>query len=276
MRILSIFIALFALISCKKNYEDNVDTVSEIIEFQDHTSSLFSIAYDILSNIDSAISTKMFAQGTNLYWVDSLFSDNTGIEVYIQFTDYDKFNEKYLYGMDKKLRNGMLHLVVDNSINNEEIKGSINTVDSIGYFSGYYFKKMRKINGTLSFNRLNANDWQISVSKMKYKNETTEAEMNFEGNIRLDNNTLNDLWGSTLFLTGNSQGNFKSDFKSVIDKALTLQYSSSCSGMFRKGTQEIMLGKQGWVVDYNAFGNTNCDRYIKLINGRKEFFQKMY
>ncbi len=262
--------------ACKKSDESTMDKAVEVIEFQDHAVSLFTIAYDVISNIDSITQTSAFAESLQIVWIDSLFSDGNGIEAILYFQYYNPFSEKYLYGWDKKLRNGALHLIADNPISSNTLEGTISTLDSVDFLSGYNHQSMRHLSGSVQFKRLLAKEWLINFSQMQYKSETHQGNMNFKGSIVFESDTTNNLWGNTLILTGNAEGTLQSEFHSEITKPLIYSYSKSCSGMFKEGQQKLQFGTEEWFVDYNAFGNDNCDRYIKLTLGRKEYFKSMY
>lgn len=276
MRKIFILLCCISLFACHKSQQENVNQVAKIVEFQDHALSLFTVAYDVMTKIDSPSTVSMFQNCMEVVWIDSLFNDGNGIEAFLTFHNYDSFSSKYLYGFDKKLRKGLLYIEVNHSLSNQDVTGQIAIVDSIQYNSGYYIKKMKQLNGSLFFSRNGANSWVVSLPQMKYQSGLQLGMMSFEGEINLSSDSSNGLIGATLSMKGSSKGVVSSDFKTEIKAPLEINFSKECSGMYRVGEQQVQFKDDTWTVNYNAFNTGNCDRYIKLEWGRQEYFRPMY
>lgn len=271
-----LFIFLFlSFVSCKKDATTDESIPALNIELHDYAFSLFLIGYDVLSSVDSTNQSALYINnnGLQIEWIDSLFTDGNGIEALFHFNNLDSFTNTPLYSREGKQRKGTLKFVADKPINEAEIKGEIEILDSYNFKVGYNSSKMQSVAGKLTFSKRLSQVWDISSTSLLFSDGGNSINLN---KTIVFKNKLQGLWGNEITLTGKSDGRIVNNFVSEITEPLEILFTDKCSALYKKGKKSILLGDEKWIADFDGFNSPDCDRLVKLSIGRKEFYENMH
>ncbi|TNE79595.1 MAG: hypothetical protein EP332_10515 [Bacteroidetes bacterium] len=268
-------IGLLTFSACEKAISDVTETTvsgEDAVIVESAIASAFDVVDDIAST-DGRMQkngTTLLPDGVDVVFTDSLFTDNDGVEFYVDFGAYDP--SKTMNGVlcaDGKYRAGKITITANKPYT--ELGCVIEAKFEDGA-DAYYIGDgltMIKVLANLKATRTGQETATLEITGCKVF--TPEGTVEFQSNKQIKRIKGNDQPGSLgdeYEVTGNGSGTNRNGepFTIEITKTLLQRIEDGCSRTFIVGIIELKntSSNKSMSVDFDPKGDGACDRLIRI------------
>lgn len=266
---------ILTLSACEKALSDVTETTvsgEDAVVAESAIASAFDVVDDIAST-DGRMQkngTTLLPDGVKVVFVDSLFTDNDGVEFYVDFGAYDA--SKTINGVlcaDGKFRAGKFTVTANKPYTE---LGCIIEAKFEDGADAYYIgdgKTMIKVLANLKATRTGQETATLDITGCKVF--TPEGTVEFQSNKQIKRIKGNDQPGSLgdeYEVTGGGSGKNRNgeDFTVNITKTLLQRIEDGCARTFIVGIIELTntSSNKTMSVDFDPKGDGACDRLIRI------------